>query len=508
MPTGDQNADPFIGQIVDGRYTIRSLLGRGGMGSVYRAWQKNLNREVALKILVREEKGKRLEEIRDRFTLEAATAAKLKHPHTITVFDFGVCEVLDQPLYYISMELLEGRSLSRVLGRKGRFSVARAVNIGRQIAASLQEAHGLGVVHRDMKPGNVMLLSHAANSSWQDDFVKVLDFGLAKTFGQDNLPQLTRAGTFLGSPRYVAPEQINGQVADGRTDIYALGCLLVRMLSGAVPFDGETHVEVLKKHLNEPVPDLQHQPWPDELKGLIAASLAKEADERPSQMAEVIEVLNQIQKVLAANADSSKEAIGTQNSGLDTSAPEPISSKSSSGRSFEQSVNLSLAEELSVDGGATTSQAGEPYVLSHAAPKSGISQSSIWPTVGLLGLVLGGAIWALVQVNAFGLLPFGEAVSEQENSIASSQELAAVKIRIISSPPSSVFRIGKDKEEPDTLLGITPVEVNWRLVEGELVRLRYERQGYGIAYAEARVPESGAQVPYTMEIEAILQPIK
>ena len=506
VPTRDPTSDPLIGQIVDGRYTIRSLLGRGGMGSVYRAWQKNLNREVALKLLVRDVKNKRLAEIRDRFTLEAATAAKLKHPHTITVFDFGISDVLEQPLYYISMELLEGRSLSRVLGRKGRFSVVRAVNISRQIASSLQEAHGQGVVHRDMKPGNVMLLSHGASPSWQDDFVKVLDFGLAKTFGQDNVHQLTRAGTFLGSPRYVAPEQINGQVTDGRTDIYALGCLLFRMVVGTVPFDGENHVEILQKHLHDPIPNVQNMPWPDELKELMMSCLAKEASQRPSQMTEVIESLNRVQKQLVATQPKAAPMEGPK----ETNAPaEEDVQRHSALSPDEEFLTLGLAFSANdVDSVVSDTNTQTASGLSGAVPKSGISQSSKWPTIMVCTCIFGASLWALFQVQGFGLMPLRESTLSERAPEATGQRGESVRLRITSTPPSSVFRETAVDSERESFLGITPIDVSWTLTKGEVVHLRFERQGYGTAHAQARVPESATNGSAVLEVEAILQPLK
>ena len=268
-------SDPLLGRILDGKFTLLSVLGRGGMGVVYRAHQQSLERPVALKLMMasppvddgeeaREEEEARQQEYQRRFFLEAATAAKLKHPNTITVFDYGSTLVDGDKVFYITMELLDGITLSRLLARQGPLPPLRAINIALQMCRSLREAHVDGIVHRDLKPGNVMLVRHDAHGDGDGDvdgdgddddgdFVKVLDFGLAKNRSAPGMParQLTKAGTFLGSPRYVAPEQIEGRPVDGRADIYSFGCVFYRMLTGRVPFDGQQAVQVMLKHLHD-----------------------------------------------------------------------------------------------------------------------------------------------------------------------------------------------------------------------------------------------------------------
>ena len=301
--TGD--SDPLLGRVLDGKFTLLSVLGRGGMGVVYRAHQKSLERPVALKLMMANaagEDGTEEEQARDlefqrRFFLEAATAAKLKHPNTITVFDYGSTLVDDDKVFYITMQLLDGITLSKLLAKEGPLPALRAINIALQMCRSLREAHLGGIVHRDLKPGNVMLVRHDAQDVDGDDdgdFVKVLDFGLAKTRSTSaKTPQLTKAGTFLGSPRYVAPEQIEGRAVDGRADVYSFGCVFYRMLTGRVPFDGQQAVEVMLKHLHEPVPPLStpELPIPATLEQLVLKCLQKKAVDRPATMDEVITTL-------------------------------------------------------------------------------------------------------------------------------------------------------------------------------------------------------------------------
>jgi serine/threonine-protein kinase len=279
--------DPLLGRVIDGRFTLQSVLGRGGMGVVYRAVQASLERPIALKILTGVDDPVRDAEFQQRFFLEAATAARLRHPNTITVFDYGSDVVDGTRLFFIAMELLEGETLSRFLQRHAPLAPSRAVHIATQVARSLREAHTASVVHRDLKPGNIMVVRHDDDDG---DFVKVLDFGLAKTHAEGVVGGLTRAGTFMGSPRYVAPEQIEGRPVDLRADIYSFGCVLYRMLTGRVPFDGTQPVEVMMKHLKDPVPALGVV-VPPVLEKLVLDCLAKKAGDRPANMDAVLKSL-------------------------------------------------------------------------------------------------------------------------------------------------------------------------------------------------------------------------
>jgi serine/threonine-protein kinase len=275
--------------LINERYRIVAAVARGGMGKVYRAEQETLGRAVALKVLDPAHSGEDDPEFHQRFFLEASLTSKLTHPNTVTIFDYGKTE---DDVYYIAMELLEGRTLHRALQDDGPFPPARTIHVAAQIARALREAHGLGVIHRDLKPANVFLVRHGDES----DHAKVLDFGLVKNVHEKSDDQLTKTGVFLGSPKYMAPEQIRGETIDGRSDVYALGVLMFEMLTGKAPFDRPTSVNTLMAHLHEPVPALSQvyaavQAHPVE--HVVRRCLAKDPAERYPSMNDLLPALRE-----------------------------------------------------------------------------------------------------------------------------------------------------------------------------------------------------------------------
>jgi serine/threonine protein kinase len=280
--------DPMIGRTINDRFRIVSLIARGGMGKVYRAEQAPLGRQIALKVLEATYEGDNDPEFHKRFFLEASTQSKLTHPNTVTIFDYGKT---DDDVYFIAMELLEGRTLHRYLRDEAPLSAAKATHIARQICRSLREAHSLGIIHRDLKPANVFLVTHGE----QHDFVKVLDFGLVKDLG-DKGEDLTQTGLFMGSPKYMSPEQIRGDRVDGRADIYALGVLLYEMLTGRAPFERANSVNILMAHVHEDVPPMatHNVEVPYGLEQLVRRSMAKAPGDRFASMDEMLSALTHV----------------------------------------------------------------------------------------------------------------------------------------------------------------------------------------------------------------------
>lgn len=285
--------DPLVGVTVDGRFRIVDVIGRGAMGKVYRAVQLPLNRAVALKVLDSRYGAGREESFKQRFLVEAALTAKLSHPNTVRVLDYGSTK---DGLFYLAMEYLDGESLDKLLA-SGPLPWRRVLNIGQQVARALREAHELGVVHRDLKPGNVILL----NLDDDTDHVKVLDFGLVKSFVEGHELEgraITQQGMLMGSPPYMAPEQGEKNRADPRSDIYSLGVVLYEALTGQPPFRGGAPLEIILKHVHEKVPPLVtpkgFEPFPDALEAVVLKCLAKSPMDRFQSMDEVLSAMQDV----------------------------------------------------------------------------------------------------------------------------------------------------------------------------------------------------------------------
>ncbi|MFN8656650.1 MAG: protein kinase [Candidatus Obscuribacterales bacterium] len=272
--------DPLLGKLIDEKYQIIELIGAGGSSMVYRAKQLELGREVAFKLL-RTDLVSSAEKIQ-RFGLEARLASKVSHNNICTVYDFGIMSS-GQP--YLVLELVEGKSLAKLIKEEGVLPVSRAVHLLREIAAGLNMAHANGIVHRDLKPGNIMVVQRGNYES-----VKIIDFGLAKTFDLDVEEQIASSGYMVGTPSYMSPEQVLGQSMDARSDIYSLGCVLYEMLTGGKAIDGNTAFEIMSKHLQSD-PDRMNETIPDELHALTFKCLNKEPQHRYQTMQEVFEVL-------------------------------------------------------------------------------------------------------------------------------------------------------------------------------------------------------------------------
>jgi serine/threonine protein kinase len=312
---GESDADesPLArqGEVLAQRYVIKRLLAKGGMGRVYLATQTPLGREVAVKCLIPQPNDK---EFRKRFFLEASTCARLTHRHIVTVHDYGEA---DNGELFMAMEYLRGEPLSRVIAREGRLSSERTGRIALQIARALRAAHKIGVVHRDLKPGNIMLL----RDEDQDvaDFIKVLDFGLVKAYSavdgvELDAGDLTRAGTWLGSPRYMAPEQIRCREVDPRTDIYSLGAIIYHMLAGRPPFTGATSVEIFGQHLRDAVPWIRELSGASEvapeLEVVVRRCLEKEPDRRYQSLDELMADLKAALRLIAGVSAMGEATMG------------------------------------------------------------------------------------------------------------------------------------------------------------------------------------------------------
>jgi hypothetical protein len=269
----------LTGSSIDGRFDVYDPLGKGGMGTVYRGYQRSVGRDVAIKVI--EPRGSSAA-ITRRFLREAKLASRLSHPNIVTVIDFGQTE--DGALFLV-MELVRGRTLSRVLADEGPFPLDRAVRVCVQLCDALEAAHGLEIVHRDLKPSNIMILDEPVGR----DRVKVLDFGLAKSLsaGEPDA-SITQSDVIVGTPRYMPPEALTGEVAP-RGDLYSLGVILWELLSGRPITQARTLSEIMAMHALGAPPALEAAP--PALEALYARLMAKTPADRPQSAAVVRDAL-------------------------------------------------------------------------------------------------------------------------------------------------------------------------------------------------------------------------
>ncbi len=297
VPATEPEEPAWIGRVIDDRYRVVEHLGEGGMGSVWVAEHLKLRKEVALKVIHPEFAGDG--EVAARFAREAMASAQLDHPHVASALDYGT---LPEGGAYLVMQLVRGRSVHDLIEEGGAVPWQQACEIAAQVADALGAAHAMGIVHRDLKPDNVML-REAPDGSMQ---VKVLDFGIARVAMEEGrqAPEgaepgraLTRIGTVMGTPGYMAPEQAMGEQVDARADIYALGVVLWEMIAGRDMFETRDLTAIVTRQLTEPAPPIAAHapgPMPPDLDRLVTAMLASRPGERPSQATDVRDSLRRL----------------------------------------------------------------------------------------------------------------------------------------------------------------------------------------------------------------------
>jgi serine/threonine-protein kinase len=330
--------DPLSGRLLDGRYRVGARLGAGGVGVVYAAEHAEIKKPVALKVL--HSSHGRTEQARQRFEREARAASRLSHPACVSVIDFGRIATLEPPLAtsigdelagapYLVMEYVRGESLQDRLDRRAQqpLSASEAIEITRGLLGALRHAHGLSIVHRDVKPANVMLpLPGAGDLGWT---VKLLDFGLARDVEEEARGQapLTEAGMVFGTPGYISPEQASGKRADARCDLYSLGVVLFEMICGRAPFVHTDRVKVVRDHLLTPPPLARvfAAGVSAELEAVIARALIKKPDERWQTAEAFAEALAAVPEVTGARSQQPTPPLPS---------PSPSSSQPSSAARF------------------------------------------------------------------------------------------------------------------------------------------------------------------------------
>jgi len=302
-PPGPQS-DRYLGCTIDNRYKVEGIVGEGGMGVVYQCRHKIIDKRVALKILRAD--LARDAEVTERFLMEAKAASAIPDEHIISISDFG--QLPDGAAYFV-MEFLEGTPLAQLAGGGRPMALERILPIARQLTEGLGAAHVRGIVHRDLKPDNVFLIQRGKEA----DFVKILDFGIAKVTSTGG-GRLTQVGSVFGTPHYMSPEQAAGTPLDQRGDIYSLGVMLYELATGRVPFDAENFVGILSQHLyQEPIPPREAAPGaliPEEFEAIVLKCMAKKPEHRYQAMLQLRDDLWQLERRLVAQLapDSTRSA--------------------------------------------------------------------------------------------------------------------------------------------------------------------------------------------------------
>ena len=446
--------DPLIGVLIDGRYEIIEWIGTGGMGVVYRARHVRLETDVVLKTLRPELTAS--EKTRARFTREAQSSTKVQHPHVIKVHDYGVHP--DFGAYYV-MEHLDGIDLAAAMRKaKDPIPIPRALHITRQVASALGSAHRARVVHRDLKPENVFLIERDGHP----DFVKVLDFGLARLMDANR--RLTETGQVIGTPRYMAPEQCQGNPVDARADVYSLALILHQMITGRQPYQGLGTYEILGQKMFDaiPAPSAMKPPVeiPAPLERFLMRCLGREPDARPADGAKMGEDMARLVEQLGVEPGPfvRRSSLANVEAWPEAEPDSAVFGRTSSGPKSVSSPERAKRGAFSIP---------PPEVV--AGPPSNRRSIGVALGVAFLVMALGGPlVWLGLTYG-----PGADRGAGPRDAIASTGGPASVEtaeapaepveeitvVTIASEPPGAEVRFGEQ------LLGETPLEVR---LEGEL----------------------------------------
>lgn len=305
--TGHFDTDPLVGKMFAGRFQIMEKIGQGGMGAIYKAVHTRMDRTCAIKLLTALSSDNQA--ALARFNREAKMASRIDHPHAVIIYDFGESE---SGIPYLAMEFIDGKPLSHLLAKEKTLPPDRVVRITNQIAEALSAAHALGIVHRDLKPDNIMLTRKGADP----DYVKVLDFGIAKTITDEETDALTKTGFVLGTPLYMSPEQLSGDKLDGRSDVYSLAIIVYEMLCGQLPFEGDnTQAMMIKRVIGHPIPLRQKAPdISEEIERVVMSGLAREHEDRAPSASEFAVSLRQACHASPIHSKPTTTALGQSGS--------------------------------------------------------------------------------------------------------------------------------------------------------------------------------------------------
>ncbi len=455
-----------VGQSI-GNYRILSKLGTGGMGAVYLAEHPQIGKRVALKVIHRELASNR--EVVMRFFQEARSVNQIGSPHIVEIHDFGQTSEGDN--FYI-MEYLEGTTLASQLAKHTALDIMRSLHIGAQIASALDAAHAAGIIHRDLKPDNIMLIPRLGDP----DFVKVLDFGLAKVFAAGASGIKTAAGVLLGTPQYMSPEACESKVAvDHRTDIYALGVLLFQMTTGVLPFDGESMGEVLVKQVTAlpPAPRGLNPNIPPSVEQILLRCLAKPLANRFQSMLDLRQALLDPEAYLrSAPPIAPARSVGPGEAKIDAKTVMAHAAMLQAQKEAAQQRTRISADAVALPALAGpavpanhTMRIGTPYGFT-SAPRP----RRLWPIILGLGVVLGlvgGAIALWSSRDPVAAIAIDAAVPDRgssgpsvitvgSGSTSPPPQAITVKLTLQSTPSGAEVY-----DEAGVVLGMTPLSLGW-----------------------------------------------
>lgn len=427
--------DPLLGIVLDGRYRLNSLIGTGGMGDVYRATHVHLDAEFAVKLLKPEFVAN--QDAIKRFRLEAKAAGRIHHPNAVRVTDFGVTS---ENLVYLVMELVKGRSLRSVILDEGRVPYLRTVNLIRQVCGAVEAAHRGGVIHRDLKPDNILI--EMVNGV---ERVKVLDFGIAKLREAKTESFLTQAGTLIGTPQYMSPEQCQSRPLDPTSDIYSIGIVLYEMLSGKTPFDGETFLKIVYDQLHLPPAPLSEvaPDVPEPIARVVMQALAKEPGNRPATALQLSEELRAaVEAVGESGGLSMTSPLGMPSPDLESGelsgirAPVPEKSRQTRPAASGEATMVRQAEEI-VTAKRQETKTGQNPSAETSENVSGNRRKWL-PLAGI-------AVLAAIAILAFFMLRGSESPSAGNGS-TTDQSRAPEGMALI---PGGKFMMGRDDGAED-----------------------------------------------------------
>lgn len=507
------NAQELIGQVLDGRYKVESVLGQGGMGMVFRGIQTSVQRPVALKTL--HPQLAMAPTFFERFRREAEIASRLHHPNIITIFDFG--RTAEGLCYYV-MEYLAGESIRQRIKRDGPFTLRQAAAVIEQSAAGVAHAHHQGVIHRDLKPHNIMLTEVDGN-----EYVKVLDFGLVKAMEQEDEEQLTSTGQVLGTPQYMPPEQAGGEVVDRRSDLFSLTGVFFYCLTGHSPYGANSVRKALTLALGGQVPPVstyrQGAPVPKAIDEFLWKGLRPEKEDR-FQTAEAF--VQELQAALAGVPDSLLDAVPTftpegSDAGSGSSSASRKSAGSKSGaRSKVASRSVSAVSkplpksssrvEVAADA-APPAGSGQPSQSSgsrsgsqaSSAAATGVPLGALVAGAAVMVLIIGGAVAWKLSSRPEPAPPPAVTTPTPPTRVEPPPDVPAATLKItLKSTPE-----GAEVVEGDVVIGTTPLTIDWP--RGATRSLTLKATGYKDLQKALR-PEADQVLEFALEASAPKSP--